>query len=38
VGITLLLTSSSSSSATTAPRVRVALGARGPQASFGFGF
>jgi len=38
VGITLFLTSSSSGGATAAPRVRVAMGARGPQASLGFGF
>ncbi len=38
VGVTLFLVSSSSGSATSAPRVRVAMGPRGPQASLGFGF
>jgi hypothetical protein len=38
VGVTLLLTSSSSSSATAAPRLRIAVGPQGPQASLGVGF
>ena len=38
VGVTLLLTSSSSGSATTAPRVRIAMGPQGPLASLRVGF
>jgi len=38
VGVTLWLTSSSSHTATAAPRLRLAVSARGPEASLGIGF